>query len=165
MMNKINKNKRGQEEMIGFVVIIILLVVIGLVFLGFSMRQKPKEIQHQESQMLDTMQAMLTFSACGDNVRELIKECYYGGTCNDEDACLYAKELLQDMLDKTQGTDIANSFVRGYILNVTVLSEPPRTLFFLTKGNLSGNYYSGSIPIQASGQDIDFNLRFYYSEE
>ena len=39
MANRIIKNKRGQEEIVGFVIIILLVSVVALVFFGISLRK------------------------------------------------------------------------------------------------------------------------------
>ncbi len=163
---KMNKNKKGQEEMVGFVIIVILVVVIGVVFLGLSLRQKAEPVQHQESMMLDTMYAMLAYSSCGDDMRGLIKECYLdpSAECDGMPVCGHVEAVFTDILDKTLGQDIANSYVHGYILNITVSGSDTEIIGF-NKGITTGNYFGAEIPIMASGQDILFNLRYYYSNE
>ena len=42
MMEKI-RSKLGQEEMVGFAIIMVIVFVIMLVFLGFSMSNSDKE--------------------------------------------------------------------------------------------------------------------------
>jgi hypothetical protein len=162
---KNKKNKKGQEEMVGFVIIIVLIIVIGIVFLGMSLRQKPQEVQHQESMMLDTMYSVLAYSTCGTNMRELIKDCYLEPLtkeCNGEEVCAYVKDTFSDILDNTLGEDLAGSFIQGYMLNITIDSTGAQ-LIDLEKGITAGDYFGATIPIPVSGEDLLFNLRYYYS--
>lgn len=156
-----NKDKRAQEEMVGFVIIVLFVIIIGVVFLGFSLRQKSTSIQHQDAQMLDIMQAMLAFSSCDSQVSDLIRDCYKrpDKECNNVKVCEYLEELFSDILEKTQGKEIADAFIQGYQLNIS----NSETLIYIEKGNLTGNYFSNVYPMAAGGSDLFFNLKFYYS--
>ncbi len=159
-----NKNKRAQEEIVGFVVIIIMIIVIGLVFLGFSLRQQPESTQHQESVMLDTMYSILSYSTYDTDMRELIKDCYLNpsSSCNGKPVCEHVKDTFSEILDEVLGKDIANSYVNGYVLNITVSGES-QDLINMEKGQITGNYFGAEIPIPASGTDLIFSLRYYIS--
>ena len=95
MIEKIKIKKKGQEEMLGFALIIIIVAVILLVFLGFSLRGSQK--QGVESYEADSfMQAFLQYTTdCAENyetdyldIQDLVFECDDGNTCLDgRDAC------------------------------------------------------------------------------
>jgi hypothetical protein len=161
-----NRNKKAQQELVGFVMIIILLVVIGIVFLGFSLRQKPEPVEHQESMMLDTMFAILSYSSCETNMRQLIKDCYNEPSkdCDGVLVCSHVNKEFSAMLDSVLGEDIADAFVHGYVLNITAQDQQNTEIMSLEKGNTTGNYFGAEIPIPSSGTDIIFNLRYYYSK-
>lgn len=160
------KNKRAQQEVVGFVMIVILLIVIGVVFLGFSLRQKPQETEHQESMMLDSMYTMLAYSSCETNMRQLIKDCYNEPSkdCDGKPVCTHINNEFSDMLDAMLGKDIADAFVNGYVLNITVQDAQNTDLLNIKKGTTQGNYFGAEIPIPNSGTDIIFSLRYYYSK-
>jgi hypothetical protein len=161
-IDKRKMSKKAQEEMVGFVIIVVLIIIIGVVFLGFSLRQTTQSVQHQESVMQDTMYAMLAYSSCGTDMRELVKDCYVqpNRECDGTMVCEHVEEVFSDILDATLGEDLANSYIHGYRLNMSVSALE---LIYLEKGNFTGNYFGALIPIQVSGQDIDFNLRYYYT--
>ncbi len=76
-------NKKAQHEMIGFVLIIIIVVVIGLVFLMFSIKKPTTNVQTSaelssllEASMLYTTECSTTFIPEYYNINELIGQCY-----------------------------------------------------------------------------------------
>ena len=61
-MNKVGslKNKKSQEEIVGFVVVIVLIAVIALVFLGLSLTKKQEPIESR--QVSNLLGAMLQYT-------------------------------------------------------------------------------------------------------
>ena len=105
MINKLNKNKLGQEEMVGFALIIILVAVILLVFLTISLK-KTNNIE-ESYEIEGFMQAMLTYTTdCAINsninyipIDRLIQECSEKNYCKDGTfSCDVLNETLKQML-------------------------------------------------------------------
>ncbi|HOW37197.1 MAG TPA: hypothetical protein PLK34_03030, partial [Candidatus Pacearchaeota archaeon] len=76
------KNKKAQEEMVGFALIIILIAVIFVAFLGFSLRERQTE-KIESKEVIKFMAAVLGVSVkCGDydlkSIEDLISECNKG---------------------------------------------------------------------------------------
>ncbi|MBI2057207.1 hypothetical protein HYT91_03060 [Candidatus Pacearchaeota archaeon] len=71
----LNKNKIGQEEMVGFALIIILVSVILLVFLAFSLN-KPKTEATESYEVNSFLQSSLQYtSSCQtSNPARLLKD-------------------------------------------------------------------------------------------
>ena len=99
-------NKKAQEEMIGFVLIVVLVSVIALIFLAISIRKTDGEIENKEIEKF--LHASLLFSIeCKEDrnydFKDLIKACYNNEQCLDGDnPC--------DLLDKTALELVENSF-------------------------------------------------------
>ncbi len=106
-------NKKGQQEVVGFVLIVVLVVMVSMVFLVISVRNHSGENKNsiEVSNMLDVL--MRTTTTCAivyepnyDTFEELFKSCFAGSDCSNlnESAC--------DYLNKTLG-DVVSSMVRS----------------------------------------------------
>lgn len=92
--------KKGQEEIVGFVVIVILIAIVMLIFLAFNLHSTP------ETRESVTVQQFLASSLeyttdCSlrtqehARVKELFNECREGSTCVDQrSACQILNETL-----------------------------------------------------------------------
>ncbi|MCL6500471.1 MAG: hypothetical protein K6T16_00345 [Candidatus Pacearchaeota archaeon] len=163
------KNKKAQEEVFGFVIIVLIVMIIGLVFFAFSLR-KAEIIEPKQYELDDLLQAMLSYTtdcAIGGSeksIRELARECHNSPTrkCdNNLIACDVLNEELDSMLEKFLEQNIARAYVHGYELNIS----NSRQVSYITGGELTGNYIGSSRPIPTlPDQDIKVNLRFYLSK-
>ncbi|MBR9683600.1 hypothetical protein GOV03_03600 [Candidatus Woesearchaeota archaeon] len=114
--------KRGQMEMIGLVVIVIL-ITLGMLFMAqFALKDDPtKKIFVRKGLAYSTMGALMKTSvACDDRgddfgekfvrMTELMKDCaeYYGEPsgymCDNKQSCEFLQELIGDLLTDTLGT-------------------------------------------------------------
>jgi hypothetical protein len=105
------QNKRGQMEIMGLVIIVIL-VAIGMLFAIQFLINAPAGRETsavKESTMaanlLNTM--LSTTTECYDrNIRELLQDCALTGgstNCLGQSSCDYARDQIQLMLDNTVG--------------------------------------------------------------
>ena len=98
------KNK-GQQEIVGFVLIVVLVVVALMIFLIISVRDTGEEVTSvRVSNMLDVVMRMTTECAVVyepdyDTFEDLFKSCYKGSTCKNLqlDACEYLEEEFEDV--------------------------------------------------------------------
>jgi len=100
-------NKKAQEEMVGFVFIIILVAVIAVVFLGIALR-KPQSQSFKESQeiqnFLESLRQYTTI--CQTNlgyatIEELADMCYNNDIClnkEEKEACGVLETELKGIL-------------------------------------------------------------------
>jgi hypothetical protein len=157
-------NKSGQEEMIGFVMIVIRVAVILLVFIGFSLRtSQTQDIESYEVESF--IQASLQHTTeCRDNfgylsVDKLIFECMNGGECSDgENAC----EVLSNSLGEItrEAWRIENRPVEGYRLEVLLEGEPLIPEMF--EGNETNNHKGAIQDFSRAGASIQIFFRAYY---
>ncbi len=158
-----NKNKLGQEEMIGFALIIVLVMVILVIFLGFSLNKPQKDLV--ESYEIESfISASLQYTSnCADiyepkylSIKELIYYCGNMETCsNEEDACEVLENTLNGILEESWRIE-KDSRVKGYVLNITSNNEE---IIMLKKGNIT-NSYKGNSEYLSKGVDISFTA--YY---
>ena len=139
-MNK--KNKYGQEEIVGFVIIMIVVAIIFLFFLNFYLKSERKEsIESYEANSF--IQAFLHYTTECRNYfeylpgQELIFECDDNTIClDDQEACDVLNATLEDILTESWlvGEDRP---IKGYELKI--MANDNEMLSF-TDGNTTRNY-------------------------
>jgi hypothetical protein len=133
-----NKNKKAQEEMVGFALIIIIVAVILLVFVGFSLRGSVKDTV-ESYEVESFIQVFLQYSTdCRDRtndfltIRELILECNNLAKCSDErDTCEVLNSTMTEIISESWPVG-ENRPVKGYSLNI---SSESRNILVLEGGN------------------------------
>ena len=106
------KNK-AQQEMVGFVLIVALVMVSLMVFLIISLRQSPTESSSVEAGnllnalMKQTTTCAIVFVPQYDSFEDLFKSCYNEDTCENlnKEACEYLDTSLKDPLDNFMETE------------------------------------------------------------
>jgi hypothetical protein len=155
------KNKQGQQEIAGFVIIIIIVCVIGLIFLSLSIgrMKSPKESSIEisnliEASMLHTTDCAISFVPQYQSIQELIVKTYDDGSqkCMNEKT---VKEELQASLKKLFDSGLAigeNSVNKGYnseIYYQDLKIDNPRNVL----ANFSGGNFANCSSI-ITGDDI-----------
>jgi len=121
---RLPESKRSQHEIVGFVIIVVIVSVIGLILLSFGIgRDTPKqtsaEISHfLQSSMYHTTDCAINYIPQYKDVEDLIKLCYNGQRCLDErDACEVLNLTLQDLIES--GFDIdENGINKAYKIKI-----------------------------------------------
>jgi hypothetical protein len=98
--------KKGQQEIVGFVLIVVLVVVALMVFLVISVRTSGDEVEGVGvSNMLDVVMRMTTDCAVVyepdyDDFEDLFKSCFKEDDCDNlgRSACDYLNESLGDVV-------------------------------------------------------------------
>ena len=157
--------KKGQEEMIGFVLIIILVSIIVLVFLGFSLRNSNKvEIKSYEVESF-IQSALQTTSDCEDSggflsVKDLILSCEDGEKClNERDTCEVRDETLEKICEEAWKVE-EDAPIKGYELRIIL---DGREIFLLEEGNVTQNSRGASYPLPKRSRTYDVSFNIYYS--
>ncbi len=160
---KINlKSKRGQEEMVGFALIILVIAVVLLVFLVVTIKNSKEEFLGA-NEVGSFIQASLSYTTnCAEDssyysIQELIMECVnYESNCEDgRKTCDVLNETIESLLEESWKIT-ENSAIIGYDFYITVNEQP---VIFFEKGNSTLNY-KGSI--QNFPHYIDVSLNVYY---
>lgn len=159
------KNKRAQEEIVGFAIIIIIVAIILLFMLSFYLKSEKKEIV-ESYEANSFVQAFLHYTTeCRDyseylSIRNLIFECDKGESCLDgEKACDILNSTLENILVKSWPTG-EDRPIKGYELQIFA---DPTELISLTKGNITGNYKGAQQKLPPKGgSNINISFRVYY---
>ncbi|MFA7707545.1 MAG: hypothetical protein WCX73_01215 [Candidatus Pacearchaeota archaeon] len=111
-MKKINKNKKSQQEIIGFVLIIVLVSVVGVIFLGLSLSRGETDRKTSvtvanllEASSYYTTECVVGFVPQYKSGQELIKSCWEDDRCLDgRTACEVLNTTLKYIIQ--QGLEI-----------------------------------------------------------
>lgn len=105
------KRKNSQQETVGFVLIIIIVAVIGLVFLWFLLRAPAKDNQTSveisnllEASMHYTSDCFVDYVPNYKNGEDLVKECYRSSYEKCSDGRTFCKALEDNFKGITSGS-------------------------------------------------------------
>ena len=159
-------NKRAQEEMIGFALIIILVAVILLVFLGVSLNKNKKDFLGY-NEIDSFIQSTLAYTtSCAEDqdtyysIQKLITECVnYEGDCLDgRKTCDVLNSVLKGILDESWKIS-KNTPIKGYEFLVGVEET---VLISFEEGNSTNNYKGSVQEFSSRGLSIIIDLTAYY---
>ena len=161
---KINKNRKAQEEIVGFSLIIIIVAVILLFFLFFALRNNDTE-SVQSYEVESFIQASLQYTTqCEDNfgqvsLQELIFECNNERLCADgQEACTVLDAELNGILEESWPVG-ANRPVKGYDLMIFANN---RQILNITEGNITGESKGSVQSFVRNFDSINMSLVVYY---
>lgn len=122
--------KKAQQEIIGFVLIVVVVSVIGLILLGFSIetskpvKQNSLEISNLlQSIMYSTTDCAINFIPQYKDGEDLIKACYENQMClNGKSACKVANSTFVNLIQQSLNIN-SNSLNKGFKFNVYYVSN------------------------------------------
>lgn len=159
------KLKRGQEEIVGFALILIIVSVILLVFISFSLKNSSRT-EMQSYEVEGFLQATLQqTSICEDyseklSVQRLIFSCDNGEICSDgESTCDVLNSTLQEICEKSWNIR-EEALIKGYELKII---KEEKEIFVISKGNSTNNYKVSMQDFSRRGQDYSMLFRAYYN--
>jgi len=130
-------HKKGQEEIMGFMLIVIMVVVIGLGLLFFF---TPKPAEQKDLDLQNLLYSWLAVTLDGNSIEQAIDDCYQCDLSNETD-------ILDKAMEK-----ISNN-VNGYSLTINGTADS-----YYSKGNLTGQ----SRAAVALLQNNEVKLKYYY---
>jgi hypothetical protein len=158
------KKKKAQNEIVGFVLIIIIVSVIGVIFLSF-MIGRGEPITQESVQISNLLSASMYYTTdCAinyipnyENGQDLIKSCWNNKIClDDRMACdvlnSTMKKIIGESLDVN--SEVANKAYNLIIYYKDIVGELPPDVILESKGGLYGNCSSeigGSHSISVGG--------------
>lgn len=167
--------RKGQEEIVGFVVIVILVAVVFVIFLGISLRSPNKSDGKSEVVYHFLESSMEQTTNCRINERneflkldELLKECHSSNTeCSQGvRACEILNQTLNELLDSSwnYGVDYP---LKGYsfnaIYNLNRTSQQTTEEFLsLKKGDCIGEVVGNSYLVPEYPGSISVEMRLCY---
>lgn len=163
MINKRNKYKtrrKGQEEIVGFVAIVLIVSFVFLIFLGISLRKGADFRKESKDVSMFLESAMEYTTECADGyepnyltLRRVIKGCYEGKRCTGaeegKEACEIANKTLKELIDLSwqvgEGAAIKGyMFESEYGLNSSSGNKEAEKILVIEKGNCSSGNIAGA---------------------
>ncbi len=158
------KNRRGQEEMVGFAMIVIIVSIILLVFLGlFLSNSGSQSVESYETESF-ILSAIQYSTQCTDyygylSVKDMIFMCNSEINCRSgEDSCTVLDSTLRGILDNSWNV-AEGSPVKGYMLNIT---SNTGDVFSTEKGNITRNSESTLQSFPKGGASVSILFNVYY---
>lgn len=172
MKDKINK--KGQEEMVGFVLIMVLVTVIAVIFLGITLRNPTSTgIESQQiASFLSSLSQLTTdcdISTTRKNVEGLIIKCSENKVCsNGKPVCEVLENTLKEAMKASYLVN-EDSFTRSY--NLTIYdsfdnSPIVRPILAGPQTTCPGRVLNNNKPFTVSGlnnQEIVMNLEVCFN--
>ena len=159
----LHKNK-GQEEIVGFVVIVVMVAVVMIVLLWFLLNS-PDESAIENFEVESFIQATLQYTTdCESQVeflslQGLIISCNEEGKCLDErNSCVALNETLREVIESSWSVS-EQSAIKGYKLTIYV---DDLDILETQKGNETTNYKGAFQDFARSGKDYTISLNIYY---
>ncbi|MBT7102226.1 hypothetical protein HN935_01820 [archaeon] len=151
-------NKRGQQEIVGFVLIVVLVVVGLMVFLIMSLRDSPEAVESLEVEnMLDalmkhTTECAIVYEPAYDDFEALFKSCHQIDQCSnlEKSACGYLNESLLSVVDAMMESEAAVSYYQVDFLVKDDIGEEGKLR--ISGGNCTGSVSAAQRSI-VSGSD------------
>ncbi|MCX8159017.1 MAG: hypothetical protein N3D20_01860 [Candidatus Pacearchaeota archaeon] len=151
MINKIRKSmagKKAQEEMFGFVLIMVFVAVIFLVFLGIFLRTRTGAEEKESIDVYHFLEGMMKVTTECEinpknylNIGDLIGECYSGmrECMNGKKTCEILNESLSSVINSAWKIS-GESYIKGYAFNAAYNSTNNfEEIINITKGDCSAN--------------------------
>jgi len=139
-------NKKAQEEMVGFVLIMIIVAIVILILLGIMLSKNNSIQKTESSERVGSFLKSISYYTTNcenpptvyNNIEDLIKLCNDHESCSDgRQACDVLKNDLSILLNG--GFLVKNgSFIKGYNLMITTGENESKVYFIepISKGSI-----------------------------
>ncbi len=140
--------RKGQDEIVGFVAVVVVVALALVFFIGFSLRNTPDESTESQEikQFLESSAAFTSNCELGlrdkyANLEQLIENCHKAQTrCLDgRPVCQVYDTTMRSLLEKSWSVG-SEKAVKGYILNVTYEATQTEKVISLVNGSCTGNF-------------------------
>ena len=161
-----NITRRGQEEIVGLVVVVVLIAIVALVLLSFSLRSAPATRESvtitQFVEAISEYTTLCSLSAPPDyaSIGELYSACYRGTRCSDgTESCTVLNETLSELI--TSGLRVGQErplkgykFSIAFVENASLAGNGDSTILSLNAGNCTGGKKIGASDFRPAGEGI-----------
>lgn len=158
LIKKAQKNRRllsgksGQEEMVGFGLIIIIVAIIFIVLISLYIKKPTEELSDYEINSF--IQSALQYTTTCEDVSGNLTLQKVIGKCQDNELCAYRNmnpciilnATIKNMIKESWGNVGTEGQIRGYnfIINVTERTSEEEIQFLNIKNGVATNEYRGS---------------------
>ena len=160
------ESKKAQNEMVGFILMVVLVMIGLMIFLVISLRTSPDAADNLEvSNMLSAIMTHTTACAIPstpyyENFEDLFKSCYENDDCAGTvgPACDYLNETLPAILEDLMASEAT---VDSYQLDFSVADEiGVQGIIRIFEGECEGEVLGSQRKISISrGEDLIVRLR------
>jgi competence protein ComGC len=160
--------RKGQEEMVGFALIVIIVMVVMLVILGILIRQPSSQNSSGTKEIYQLLESMMEYTTnCPDSqdyydLGNLIEECYINPSkeCADSTVCKQANITSTEILDASLkiGED---RVVKGYKFNSYYFDNDVNVSYSVMnveKGNCSYNIKGSEYVLPVNRFNLQGNI-------
>lgn len=166
---KKKRNKKAQEEIAGFAIILVLLAIILIAFLGASLKKPEKETvgDYEAGNFLQSaLQQTTRCEIKGEykDIQDLIFECDKLSECENTGtlSCVVLENTLKELVEESWIVG-ENSPYSGY--DLAILLNEQNLIGTIVEGETSENYKSAPPAIfSKAGADIAVYFTIYYRE-
>jgi hypothetical protein len=154
-LNQYKRNKRAQDEMVGFALILIMVAVIFIVIISVWIRKPQEKTVNYEANSF--IQSLLQYTtSCEEDygnltVQDLLAKCKEGNPCyyNDQmnqqsDPCKILNNTIREIVKASWQTGV-NSSIKGYSFNINISEDGTNEEQFINikEGVVTNNYRGG----------------------
>lgn len=158
------KNK-AQQEMVGFILIVVLVMIGLVVFLVISARVSPKETNSLKVEnmlgaiMRQTTDCAIPAEPFYKNFEDLFKGCYQHSQCDNlnESACKYLNESLTKTLETLMDSEVT---ISAYDLVFSSRDDSGQSgILKISSGNCTGGVLGAQRSIVSGSDSLIIRLR------
>lgn len=155
-------NKKGQEEMVGFILIIIVVSVILVFILGAALKPSNQTTQSYEAESFISAVLPYTTTCKTDinwlSVNDLLFDCVNNISCLDnQSACNVLNLTMDRILNKSWSVGPQNQY-KGYEFSIT---SNGKGIYYLKEGNITGSNKGYDQSFVRDGDAIDVTFKVY----
>jgi hypothetical protein len=160
------RERKAQHEIVGFILIVVIVVVVGLFMLVFYLRQEP--IRYESLEVQNFLQSsMLYTTECSIStepmdLQELIKTCHKGGVCsNNKVACFVLNETISELVHQSWRIGSERP-MKAYLIDIYYEEGIKETILRVSDGNCSGSKSGAEYLIHQYPGDIIASMEICY---
>lgn len=154
--------KKGQQEIVGFVLIVVLVVVGLMVFLIISLRDAPEnegslEVENMlDALMRHTTECAIVYEPDYDNFEDLFKSCHLKDNCKNlgRSACDYLNESLKSVVEAMMASEAT---LGAYELEFFV--KDGEGLLKISEGNCAGSVSSAQRSVVSGSDSLTIRMK------
>ncbi len=136
-------NKRAQEEIVGFIFIIVIVAIVSVVILGVFLRNEESSPLSESTDIYQFLESLMQYTtSCSKNyepnyldLSELIRECNLGLTkcVSGEDPCKVLDKELKGILSSSFRVSF-DSPVKGYKFSSLLSANSTKEIILIETG-------------------------------
>lgn len=159
------KKTKAQQEMVGFILIVVLVMIGLVVFMVISVKNSPKETSSLKVEnmlgaiMKETTECAIPAEPFYKNFEDLFKSCYKDSECDNlnKSACDYLNESLTKTLSALMDSEAT---ISAYELDFSVREdEGQQGLLKISSGNCTGEVSGAQRSVVAGSESLIIRMK------